>query len=510
MAITTSSSSSSTSHREEEEVHLAIYDLSMGMARGLSAQFLGPDHAVDIIPHTAILAFGKEYFFGQGIEWCAPHEFRRSRGIQPIEIRPLGRTRRTSREFEDWCRDRGSGSGTGDFGPTSYDFFHRNCNNFSDEAARSGLMLERGVPPWILDLPRKFLSSPMGAIVRPILEQMQITNGAPTNLPPGGGGGGGSGGGSASPFQQTPSPFSAAAGNPWATIPAAKEPTPPAERVPTSRATPLLDKQKALLSTDTGVVKLCIDRLEPEQEQKDLLSKLADVNAPWSSPQLDEVHQFLRSVDETKHASFALMLLRLAVLRRPSGSENGTTSGEEQTQSANYVGNALLEGKLKTLATRSMAWCVLSNALGSTQPPEWKDDALARVIDLALRDADPTSDEASSKSHVSLRQSAAAFLYNATIICISSEKYGASDGTDGAELSEGGTSILLGCLEHVRSESNDTALERHCMAVGQLLKSSDAAVALVKDLGLVEPADFCAGKGEGVVGLAREVVSLLQ
>ena len=65
-------------------VQLAIYDLSMGMARNLSAQFLGEQHAVEIIPHTAIIAFGNEYFFGQGIEWCSPLEFRASRGSECI------------------------------------------------------------------------------------------------------------------------------------------------------------------------------------------------------------------------------------------------------------------------------------------------------------------------------------------------------------------------------------------------------------------------------------------
>lgn len=70
----------STPSTNMQEVHLAIYDLSQGMARSLSAQLLGPQHAVEIIPHTALLAFGKEYFFGQGITWCAPHEFRMTRG----------------------------------------------------------------------------------------------------------------------------------------------------------------------------------------------------------------------------------------------------------------------------------------------------------------------------------------------------------------------------------------------------------------------------------------------
>ena len=67
-----------------EEVHLAIYDLSGGMARNLSAQFLGPNHAIDMIPHTALLVFGKEYFFGGGIQAVDPYVFRSMRGIQPV------------------------------------------------------------------------------------------------------------------------------------------------------------------------------------------------------------------------------------------------------------------------------------------------------------------------------------------------------------------------------------------------------------------------------------------
>ena len=144
------------------EVHIAIYDLSNGMARGLSAQFLGPQYAIDIIPHTAIVAFGKEYFFGQG-------EFRQTRGIHPIEIQSLGHTSCTQSEFEAWCRTQAQGR----FSVTSYDLLTRNCNNFTEEAAREGLRLNRGVPSWILEVPQKFLSSPMGMMVRPMLEQMQ-------------------------------------------------------------------------------------------------------------------------------------------------------------------------------------------------------------------------------------------------------------------------------------------------------------------------------------------------
>jgi hypothetical protein len=42
---------------ETFEVHVAIYDLSRGMARSLSGQFLGPQYAIDAIPHTVCFIY---------------------------------------------------------------------------------------------------------------------------------------------------------------------------------------------------------------------------------------------------------------------------------------------------------------------------------------------------------------------------------------------------------------------------------------------------------------------
>jgi hypothetical protein len=40
------------------QVQLAVYDLSQGMARTLSAQFLGPAFEIPAIPHTGIIVYG--------------------------------------------------------------------------------------------------------------------------------------------------------------------------------------------------------------------------------------------------------------------------------------------------------------------------------------------------------------------------------------------------------------------------------------------------------------------
>lgn len=154
------------------QVQLAIYDLSNGIAKALSAQLLGPQHSIEIVPHTSILAFGKEYYFGAtGVEQTDPHHFRSTRQLFPIQIQDLGHTTVSQEEFERWCKTHVE---NGLYASHSYDLFVRNCNNFSHHAATEGLRLKQAVPEWILDVPRRVLASPMGPLIRPMLEQMQI------------------------------------------------------------------------------------------------------------------------------------------------------------------------------------------------------------------------------------------------------------------------------------------------------------------------------------------------
>lgn len=446
-----------------------------------TAQFLGPQHAIDIIPHTAIVVFGQEYFFGQGIEWCTPHQFRLTRNIQPIQILKLGVTSRTQREFEDWCIAQGNGR----FSINSYDLLTRNCNNFSDEAARE--LVGKSIPSWILEVPQKFLSSPMGMMVRPLLEGMQMTNNAPTNLT------------NRSTQQYTPKaslPGVATAANPWANI----EETPPA---PKETGTPFLDKQTALLSTDTGVVKICIDRLSLSSDQLEVLSKLSNSKYSWTLAELQSVHQILRSfMSDDKNMSFALMLLRLAVLRE--------TSSTEESESMELVADLLLDDKLGSPTNCSLAWCVLSNVIGSKQLPTWastegngQSSKFLQLVDRAVNDCDPSSADAK------ICGSASAFLYNtARQLTVDSS----TDGSNG-ELSEATMSILIGCLEKLGNGETDdvTLITRLYMCIGQILAKSKTAVLLVKDLGM---ADVIGNEShhklsKDVQTLSKEVASLL-
>jgi hypothetical protein len=251
------------------QVQLAIYDLSGGMARALSSQFLGPNHAIDIIPHTAILAFGKEYYFGgSGIEASDPHHFRSTRGIFPIEIQHLGHTNVSKEQFEEWCLQH---MDNGVYASHSYDLFHRNCNNFSHHAATEALRLNKAVPEWILSVPSKVLASPLGEMIRPMLQQMQIS--------PSGDGrdsfgsarqritGNQYSNSSANDTRRsgTDTTVSAETINPWANLPSssAASEAPIASTAKSPPKTPFLDSyNRPLIANDTHMINLCIDKIK--------------------------------------------------------------------------------------------------------------------------------------------------------------------------------------------------------------------------------------------------------
>ena len=66
-------------------VQLYVYDLSHGMARSLSQSIVGQQ--IEAIWHTSVVAFGREFYFGQGICESAPG---RSPHGHPLEIVEMG------------------------------------------------------------------------------------------------------------------------------------------------------------------------------------------------------------------------------------------------------------------------------------------------------------------------------------------------------------------------------------------------------------------------------------
>ncbi|KAA1096329.1 hypothetical protein PGT21_013036 [Puccinia graminis f. sp. tritici] len=142
-------------------VKLYAYDLSNGLARSMSLGWTG--RQFEAIWHTSVVYDDQvEIFFGQGITTCAPGQ---SHHGKPLKIIDLGSTMidpQTLMEYIDGLRQ----TWTADV----YHLLEKNCNNFSNELV--GFLNGASVPDYILNLPQEFLATPLGASMRPMIEQM--------------------------------------------------------------------------------------------------------------------------------------------------------------------------------------------------------------------------------------------------------------------------------------------------------------------------------------------------
>jgi hypothetical protein len=518
--------------QETYEVQLAIYDLSRGMARNLSAQFLGQQFAIDAIPHTGIVVYGREYFFGGGIQSEDPSLFRRNTGMFPIDTQSLGRTSVNKAQFEQWCR---SVHQNGQYSADAYDLLSRNCNNFSHDAALTGLRLSRGVPEWVLDVPRRFLSSPMGQMIRPMLENMQLSNvaGAEPVAAPFASAGQALSSSSSAPAS-TSAPAAAPAANPWASITppsnsaialtaaaAATTTTNTTTTVKGTISTPLLNTfTKPLLSSDTKTVTLCTKKLATddtsEQETLEQANQAlsSSSGSAWSDHLAEKTcHIILYCLTENgPKLTFALLLLRIVVLQSTSDPAISLVQCMEWLQKE-LTGTADTT-VLKSPTARAMAWLTLSNACGC--PSLLSVLSLESLVEAAVMDI-----SLKSQPRPEIRQAACAWLYNVALLSHSqSTSTSSAAEADGTELSDMVVSMLCVCLEGVATEPDATARLRRLMVAGRILKGTDgssrsAAKSLVKDLGFEELLTEIAG-GMDQTGdaqkcktLARELVQVL-
>ena len=70
-----------------EPVTLLVYDITMGMAKGMSMMLVGQQ--IDAVSHTSIVVYGREYYFGGGICQSAPKQTPYGK---PIEEKKIGQT----------------------------------------------------------------------------------------------------------------------------------------------------------------------------------------------------------------------------------------------------------------------------------------------------------------------------------------------------------------------------------------------------------------------------------
>lgn len=149
--------------KQMSSVQLYRYDISGGMARNLGQAFLG--RHVEAIWHTGIVVFGKEYYFDGGVG-IVSERAGTTRFGRPLRVDSLGVTQKGAAEFETWVGRMRSST----FGPNDYNLLQRNCNHFTQEA--SMFLLGIGIGEDIRNMIHDLLSTPMGAMIRPMLEQM--------------------------------------------------------------------------------------------------------------------------------------------------------------------------------------------------------------------------------------------------------------------------------------------------------------------------------------------------
>lgn len=116
----------------------------------MSQSFLGKQ--IDGVWHTGVVVFGKEFFFGGGIQHGPPG--RTPYGV-PVESIALGDSHIPEEVFLEFLQEISSR-----FGMDTYDLLHNNCNNFTNECAI--FLTGSPIPEYITSLPSQVLNTPLG------------------------------------------------------------------------------------------------------------------------------------------------------------------------------------------------------------------------------------------------------------------------------------------------------------------------------------------------------------
>eukprot|EP00930_Biecheleria_cincta_P078170 TRINITY_DN6557_c0_g4_i1.p1 TRINITY_DN6557_c0_g4~~TRINITY_DN6557_c0_g4_i1.p1 ORF type:complete len:414 (+),score=130.73 TRINITY_DN6557_c0_g4_i1:181-1422(+) len=140
-----------------------VYDITQGMAAQMSVALLGK--RIDIIPHTGIAAFGKEYFFGSGPCIGEPGK---SVPVPVAQVLELGETQKTAEELEVYIRD----VLALEHNEQNYNLLNHNCNHYADAVAKF-LLDGKGLPDSIVNVAEEALSTPQGQTIRVMIENME-------------------------------------------------------------------------------------------------------------------------------------------------------------------------------------------------------------------------------------------------------------------------------------------------------------------------------------------------
>ena len=149
-------------------VELAIYDLTMGMAKQMAAPLAGllDGKTVEMVPHTGVRVFGREIVYAGGVLSQPIATVEAGMGRKPNTVERLGTTTKTEAEVQQFLR-----SISHEWTASNYDLWEHNCNNFSERVAQ--FLTGSSIPRWILDFPREMRSTPIGQMLAPMLGTSQ-------------------------------------------------------------------------------------------------------------------------------------------------------------------------------------------------------------------------------------------------------------------------------------------------------------------------------------------------
>lgn len=133
-------------------VELYVYDLSMGMARELSASLTGVQ--IDAIYHTGIVFGGVEYTYDGGVQAVRP-----GTPTRPMQIVRLGETHLPEEVILEYLE-----SLKEIYTHDAYDLWTHNCNSFSNDF--STFLVGKGIPSYITNLPQTVLNTPFGRMIK--------------------------------------------------------------------------------------------------------------------------------------------------------------------------------------------------------------------------------------------------------------------------------------------------------------------------------------------------------
>jgi len=122
------------------------------MAAQMSPMLLG--RRIDGIWHSAIVVFGREYFYGGGIQSATPGS---TAAGAPVQILELGETVVTHARLTEFLRGISHR-----FTAETYRLLEHNCNNFSNEVAL--FLIGQPIPAFITGLPAEVVNSPLGPL----------------------------------------------------------------------------------------------------------------------------------------------------------------------------------------------------------------------------------------------------------------------------------------------------------------------------------------------------------